>query len=319
MATNMSHNATPRDFLQTIKSFVETVKTGSQVEAASRLGRTQAAISQQIRNLENELNISLFFRKKNRLILTNTGQKIFELSCEILNYIDKIYNISFSENLYRGFSMSFIFTLEHDFVPMFNIFANKYFPNIPITIYMHLYQESINAVLNNHVDISVSVRIPFIDKKLQFEHLFYLDHYLYCPNKENFFLPDSVDFNFLNSIKIVSLRNGTYMNHIITSLFHEHNQIFMPIKTVDYTAVAKSFVLYGLGYGIIAGDSLLLDPRFKCVSLRNLLPQRDIGIYTLKKQQRSPSEKLILDGLHKIGNTFNRKERRQGEDVNKKV
>lgn len=64
MATNMSHNATPRDFLQTIKSFVETVKTGSQVEAASRLGRTQAAISQQIRNLENELNISLFFRKK---------------------------------------------------------------------------------------------------------------------------------------------------------------------------------------------------------------------------------------------------------------
>ena len=55
------------------------------IEASQKLNISQPAVSKSIKNLENILNISLFYRKKEGITLTPEGEKLFE-------NIDKAYN-----------------------------------------------------------------------------------------------------------------------------------------------------------------------------------------------------------------------------------
>ena len=55
------------------------------MEASQKLNISQPAVSKSIKNLENMLNISLFYRSKNGITLTPEGKKLFE-------NIDKAYN-----------------------------------------------------------------------------------------------------------------------------------------------------------------------------------------------------------------------------------
>mgnify|MGYP000049340743 FL=1 len=60
------------------RTFVEVVDAGSITQAASRLLRTQQAISLQLQNLEEELALNLFDRHGPKIVLTQDGQTLYD-------------------------------------------------------------------------------------------------------------------------------------------------------------------------------------------------------------------------------------------------
>ncbi|EAR09917.1 LysR family transcriptional regulator [Reinekea blandensis] len=60
--------------LQYFRFFEAAARLGSYTNAASELNVTQAAVSQQIRNLEARLGVKLFHRQGRRMVLTEQGQ-----------------------------------------------------------------------------------------------------------------------------------------------------------------------------------------------------------------------------------------------------
>jgi LysR family glycine cleavage system transcriptional activator len=62
--------------LNALRAFEAAVRTGSYVAAAAELGVSPAAISQQIRKLEDHLGKDLFTRLNNRVVLTDAGQAL---------------------------------------------------------------------------------------------------------------------------------------------------------------------------------------------------------------------------------------------------
>ncbi|WP_373504582.1 LysR substrate-binding domain-containing protein [Aestuariivirga sp.] len=63
--------------LNALKSFESAARTGGYVTAATELGVTPAAVSQQVRHLEEFLGRKLFTRLNNRILLTDAGKAIF--------------------------------------------------------------------------------------------------------------------------------------------------------------------------------------------------------------------------------------------------
>ena len=63
--------------LNALKSFEAAARKGSFKLAALELGVTAAAVSQQVRNLENFFNKNLFNRSNNRIALTDAGNAIY--------------------------------------------------------------------------------------------------------------------------------------------------------------------------------------------------------------------------------------------------
>lgn len=62
--------------LLALRAFAETARLGSFKAAAERMGVTPGAISQQIRLLEDRLNVSLFVRSRHGVYLTEAGARL---------------------------------------------------------------------------------------------------------------------------------------------------------------------------------------------------------------------------------------------------
>lgn len=75
--------------LQQLKSFVTVVSEGSMTEAANKLFLTQPAISQQIRNLEEELGVELLLRGTRAVRPTLQGELLFEHARRILQMVQQ--------------------------------------------------------------------------------------------------------------------------------------------------------------------------------------------------------------------------------------
>lgn len=69
-----------------LEAFVAVVREGSFSKAAKALYRTQPAISQIIKRLEDELGQTLFDRSSRRGVLTDAGQVLFDHAERLLNF-----------------------------------------------------------------------------------------------------------------------------------------------------------------------------------------------------------------------------------------
>lgn len=83
--------------LNALRAFEAAARSGSYVTAAEELGVSPAAVSQQVRNLEDFLGKQLFRRYNNRIALTDAGQAIFSGASDALQAIS-----AFTEQVVSG-------------------------------------------------------------------------------------------------------------------------------------------------------------------------------------------------------------------------
>ena len=76
--------------LRQLNSFRTIAATGSFGSAADRMGLTQSALSHQIRNLEEELGMTLIVRAKPQVYLTEAGQYLLSAAEKIFDEIDEV-------------------------------------------------------------------------------------------------------------------------------------------------------------------------------------------------------------------------------------
>src|SRR5690348_5734615 len=82
--------------LNALRAFEAAARTGSYVAAAEELGVSPAAVSQQVRDLEDFLGKQLFMRFNNRVSLTDAGQAIFAGSSDALQSISALTELVMS-------------------------------------------------------------------------------------------------------------------------------------------------------------------------------------------------------------------------------
>ena len=75
--------------LRHLRYFVAVAEEGHITRAALRLGLQQPPLSQQIRALEHEINVSLFLRHPRGVTLTDAGRSFFEDAQAILAQVDR--------------------------------------------------------------------------------------------------------------------------------------------------------------------------------------------------------------------------------------
>ena len=74
--------------IRQLKAFVAIAESGTFTAGAARVHVTQAAISMQIRQLENETGAQLFVRAPRKVIVTESGERLLERAYVILREHD---------------------------------------------------------------------------------------------------------------------------------------------------------------------------------------------------------------------------------------
>jgi len=143
---------------QQIIGFYYVAKLGSFTKAANATSRTQSAISQQIKNLEEELGCQLLERiGKRKLRLTSAGERFFKFSeTSLERYESLTEELNELKSLQIGhLRMAAPFTTLYHLFPFALKSYIKKFPNVELTILDRSQQDILNLIKNGDIDLGL--------------------------------------------------------------------------------------------------------------------------------------------------------------------
>lgn len=124
MASTASRPLLELDLLRTL---VLGVESGSFAGASARIGRTQSAVSLQMKKLEESLNVELFEKRGRLLALTPAGERLYDYAQRLLRLQDEAVEAVRSEALSGQVKFGMSVDFENTWLPeMLARFARSY-------------------------------------------------------------------------------------------------------------------------------------------------------------------------------------------------
>ena len=143
---------------QQIIGFYHVAKLGSFTKAAGATFRTQSALSQQIKNLEQELECQLLERiGKRKLRLTSAGERFFTFSETILERYDSLTE---ELNELKGVQIGRL-RIAAPFTTLYHLFPTalksyiKQFPNVELTILDRSHHDVLDLIKSGDIDFGL--------------------------------------------------------------------------------------------------------------------------------------------------------------------
>jgi len=160
--------------IRQLKAFLAIAEAKTFTAGARRVNVTQAAISMQIRQLEDEVGLPLFTRTPRRVILTEAGEYLLERARKILREHDsalaEIAEVAGAEHgRLRIGSASAMFATQQ--LPSIMKRLKQKFPNSDLTVSSGTSQRLVDKIMHGEVDmafISLPVDNPNITTELLF-------------------------------------------------------------------------------------------------------------------------------------------------------
>ena len=138
--------------------------------AAERLNIAQPPLSRQIRRLESELGVELFYRTKRRVELTEAGKVFLEEARQILSQVEK--SVQVAQRASRGeigrLVVGFEGSSAYDVVPLSLKVYRERFPEVDLVVYGMTTAEQVQAL--HQAQIGVGFIVPPLkgkDKELK--------------------------------------------------------------------------------------------------------------------------------------------------------
>lgn len=147
--------------LRQLDTFLEIARTESVSKAAERLHVTQPAISMQLRQLEDALELPLIEAAGRNIRLTDAGREVQALAIEALAHLrqldDMVANL---RGLQHGKVALGVVSTAKYFVPMLLVQFRKRYPKIDISMQIHNRENMMHLLQRNEVDLIIMGRVP---------------------------------------------------------------------------------------------------------------------------------------------------------------
>ncbi len=288
--------------LDQLHTFLEIVRLKSFSKAALTCFRTQPAISAQVRQLEQELNATLFDRLGTRISLTTAG-KIFADYCEqildlrrraqdAINELDKVPR---GELIVAANEATCLYVLPDVFGEF-----KKLFPNVQIHVDRSYGSRVVEAVLDNLADFGIC-QLPIQEKKIQVVLIHTDELKLIVPPGHPLALYPSISPEDLLTHPLLLPKVGTTRSRLNQWMenVEDNTQISMEL---DSTEMIKRFVMAGLGISFLSTSSLVEEIKEGKLVAVSLAPEpmlRRLGLIYRKDKALSKAAlgfiQVILD------------------------
>jgi DNA-binding transcriptional LysR family regulator len=139
-----------------LRAFAAVAETGGVTSAARVLNLTQAAVSQQIKRLEEFFSLSLFDREQRRLVLTPNGDRLLAYAQRILALNDEVWGVMTSPD----FEGEVRFGVPHDivtpFVPPILKTFNQCWPRVRVSLICQPTMKLLRMLDNREIDLTLT-------------------------------------------------------------------------------------------------------------------------------------------------------------------
>lgn len=185
--------------------------------AANHCSVTQPTLSMQIQKLENELQTTIFNRKKKPIELTPVGEKIVKQAQKILDESNRMIDIIEQEKGYIGgeFTLGIIPTVMPNLLPLFlKIFSRKY-PKVKLIIRELSTEKIIKNLIDGQLDMGIAAT-PIENSNIEERILYYEPFVGFIPSEHRLYSDKKIKADDLDIDEILLLEEGhCFKNNVI--------------------------------------------------------------------------------------------------------
>lgn len=280
------------------KMFYYVCKHENITKAAEELMISQPGISKAIKNLENQLNCTLFIRNKNGVILTEEAKLLYEELKNAMEIIDdaedrlrSAINLE-SGNLNIGVSKTIA---ENILLPVLKEF-NELYPNININIHTDYPKVLINKVRSGIVDFLI-LNMPFeVPNDFNSEELMKVHDIFIATEKFSELKNKVINLEELNNYPLILQAHYSNMRSNIDNMASKLGFKFKPKMELASNTLVKKFALAGFGIGLVTKE-YMNDENYFEVKTKPIINNRYIGILYLKNKTLNQSSKKFIELL----------------------
>lgn len=232
--------------LQQLRALKAIFDGGSFTAAASIVGLSHSAISLQIKNLEDDLQISLFDRSSRPPTFTRAGLKAAKLARETLQLVDNIKDIKNNVGELGSISIGVVPTTLQDITPLILRQMQKNHPKLQMKLRSGLSGELTAQILNRELDIAIvtapTSAIPELGvTELVIEPLFII------ANKSTI----GTESQLLREHPFISFSRKTWLGQQISARLQSRGYFVNEVMEIDSIDAIERMVVDGFGVSIV--------------------------------------------------------------------
>lgn len=236
--------------LNQLKIFLKIAERGSITKAADELHLTQPAVSNQLKNFQDQFDIPLTEMVGRKIYITDFGKEIAQSAEKILN---EVAAIDFKTHAFKGqltgrLKISVVSTGKYVIPYFLSSFINQN-PGVELQMDVTNKERVVGSLEENAVDFSL---VSILPANLQIEKLDLLPNKLYLIRKT----PESTSQPVMDTLwsvdfPLIYRENGSATRQVMENFFKQHDS--PQAKKIELTTneAVKQAVLAGLGYSVM--------------------------------------------------------------------
>lgn len=238
--------------LNLFKTFYFVAVHNSFTKASEKLYISQPAVTQSIKKLEEQLNVELFKRTSNGIVLTKEGEKVFYYAEQLNNLIEANSNLinKIKEDEMETINIgvpTHIGTFY--FIKFLEKFNTKY-PNVKINIINKKSDEMLHMLERRELDIVLDTDINNYDSKvIKAYEILKLESCFVCNEKFKDIANKKLSPIELNNYPLILPGKTTSNRKIIDLFFKKKNVVLKPLIEANSSSISKGIIKRGIGIG----------------------------------------------------------------------
>ena len=258
-----------------LRTFAVVAESGNVTHASLLLGRTQSAISVQIRKLEESLSVRLFDRQARGMKLTDDGRTLLPVARRALSEMQRI-NSLFSEPLRGRIRVGIPDDYDEMILERMLVDFGRRHSGVEILTQSGCTAEFPKAIAADELDLAV-----VSGANVGPEDAFYSEPTVWAAS-EDFYLPSDAP------VPLAYLDRGCWWRDLPTSALDEHKRSWRRAYVTTNFASAKAAIRAGLAVGILPFGAL--DESMRMLTEADGFPSLPPTQRALMKNKKAPRE-----------------------------
>lgn len=271
-----------------LKTLIAIADKGSFHRAADAVFITQAAVSMQMKALEDSLKLELFDRTKRPPVLSDSGLALVPQARAIVQAYDKFMQSSANiEDLAGNLRLGAVPTMFSGILPTALVSLREFVPQLHITVSSGLSSSLIQQVERGAIDAAIISEPPYQQPGLSWTPI----------GKEELVVIASLDSPNLTPEKLletnpfIRFSRSAWVGKIIENYLNEQNIVLNEAMELNTLGALSSMVYHGLGVSVVPRrkSSYPGALALKQLSFSKNMPYRKLGLI---ERENSPKKKF---------------------------
>jgi len=248
-----------------LRAFHAVALHGSFTEAAISLGLTQPTLSDQVKKLEQDFAVTLFNRVRKRTTLTETGQRLFEVADNMLDFENRAVDLlGETQSLQSG---HLIIAADAPF-HILQVIAKfrRIYPGVSVAVNIGNSEMVMNQLFDFRADIGVLANNP-PDPRVKAFTLRDDPLVAVVPCAHPWATRGSMSFLEMRDQNLVLRERGSTTRRLVEEAFHEHGMVPHVVIEVEGRECVREAIAAGIGIGFVSKSEFGCDDRVAMVHL----------------------------------------------------